>query len=150
MSSIKINKDKICLRVLPHKKSDVIRRGQFALDCLPIEKVKEFIRVLFNLGIEGSYTWFDRIDPNISLRREFDKDMDLDNFLPRLLQSRSFVRLQTGDPFSDQIRFMAEDRPKGDGVTHFAWFECDFTPENYKKLDDEFKKTFGFRLKDIC
>lgn len=151
MSTVKINKNKICLHVLPYDKSDLIRKGQFALDDLPIKKIKEFIRLLFciNSDIDGAYTWFDKLDSCISPRREFDEDMDLDKFLS-LLTPKGFIRLQTGDPFHDEIRFMAEDRPKGDGIAHFAWFTCSLTIENYKKLDGLFNEAFGFRLKELC
>lgn len=147
---MRVGKDTICLHVLPYRTTDAIRRGQFALDNLPVQKLKAFIRALFNLNIEGAHVWFEKHDPNSRLRMEDDKDMDLDNFLSGLSKPTGFIRLQTGDPSHDFIRFMAADRPKDDGITHYVWFECDLTPRNYKKVDNEFKKAFGFYIKEIC
>jgi len=149
MSSLKINKSRICLGVLPYWPNDVIRKGQFALEELPLKSIKKFIRALFGLNIQGAYTWFDKLDCKVSIRREDDKDMTLDKFLS-LLTSKGFIRLQTGDPNHDQIRFMARNWTKDDGVERFAWFECKLTTKSYKKVDEEFKKAFGFCLREIC
>lgn len=150
MSSIKVNKSNICLHVLPYYPKDIIRKGQFALDELPLKKVKEFIRALFNSDIKGAITWFDKLDCNISIKREPDRDMNLDKFLSQLTKGRYLIRLQIGDPSNEQIRFSVRNFPRDCAADCFAWFECDLTPENYKKLDDEFEKAFGFRIKELC
>ena len=153
ISSIKINKNKICLRVLPYNRSDVIRRGQFSLDGLPQEKVKEFMKLLFTADIKDADIWFDKLDSDVSPRRQRDEDMDLEKFLSEYLSTKSFIRLQTGDPsvpgLKEEIRFCVKTN-SSNPAEYFAWFVCDLNIENYKKVDKLFKKVFGTQLKEVC
>src|SRR3989338_1335284 len=138
---------RVCLLSLPFKKDEVIRQGQFALDVFPLEQIKSFMQGLFNLDIENALIWFDKLDCRISWRREPDDKMDLNKFLSDF-KDDTFVRLQIGSPTEGIIRFGANYRKKDTGISHLAWFQCDLTLNNYKKIDRLFKKAFRLRIKE--
>lgn len=147
MNIPKTSPGKICLIVSPFNKGEVIRKGQFALDVFPVEEIKSFMRLLFHTDIENALIWFDKLDCNVSLQRQEEKDMNLDKFLSNF-QDEIFVRLQIGSPTEGIIRFGAKYRLKNHPSDHWAWFQCDLTVENYKKIDELFKKAFGVRIEE--
>ena len=124
---------------------DSIPRKQLHLSRQAKAKTAKFMKLLFNSDIKDTFVRFskeDRLDPK--LEKDDEPDMTLEKFISMLTKYRT-VKLQIGSPEpGNEIRFCAINESSGQTeANRLVWFLCKLNTENYKIVNQLFKKAYG-------
>ena len=128
-----------------------------------VKKNKEFMKLLFEANIPGSWYWFDILDCRVSFARQLDSQMTYKKFIRNIRKDR-FVAIEINrkehspsEPFKNVniIGFFMRSvtLPDSRQIERFAWhctpIDTGYFREhpNYKIVDEIFKKVFNTDMK---
>jgi len=117
----------------------------------PIEKTKKLMELLYTANLPGTYSWFDKLDCSKSFARQKDPEMTLEKFVANITNS-SFLRFGIGQKYTpcdstEKITTISlfvhlYGLHNDPDVSRFYWFFCPLNEENYKRVDELFKKVY--------
>jgi len=125
----------------------------------PLEKIKQFMKTLFETDIPGSWRRFVKLDLNGDLKRKTDPDMSHEIFIENIRENKivhfeiNRFELPPANP-SEKVNvirlFMGGvELPDSKHVERLAWHCTPVNPgyfkdhPNYKRVDDIFKGVFN-------
>ncbi len=125
---------------------DITYINQINLTEKGTEKNREFIVSLYdNEELEEVSRWFSKLDCSISIRRESDRDMTMDEFV-KGIGPNSFIILQLASPNPFDIKYCASYISKS--IRKSAWVTCPYNDNNLDVILGLYGKSFGCRIQD--
>ncbi len=122
-----------------------MKQNQIHLRKRRLESNKKFLEMLYTNPFVNANRWFDR-KYDLHIEREIDADMTLDKFLT-IMDKSFFIALQVASPIPTLIRYCASG--KYNAAERFAWFECEATNNNYKRLREIFEQAYHQDIESI-
>ncbi len=123
----------------------MIYANQIKLIKKGIKVNKEFFKLMYNCGFDEESKWFDKLDCNVSWRRQKDDSQTLENFV-KGINKKAHIVLQLASPNPFEIRYSVSFRKEG--IKKLAWVICPYNDDNFKKVGELYLKAFGSVLEN--